>query len=205
MLQTISSHFQSAASIRAYKILFASSLTWLALELAFPSLVSDGFVPVVMVGMDALLLGIAIGDLRTRRVPNLVTYPLMLAGIVRALWVHDPVFLLYWGALWLLWTARFIGGGDAKLLMGLFGLFPDMRMTWLVAASVFVTGVPYLVYKHRHALTNVSGWGSALRVLGMRLITLQLLPSPSEFDREAVPFAFSFCLAGAVYLWLRGG
>jgi len=205
MLQTINSRLQSTTYIRAYKILLACSLTWLALELAFPNLLSDAFFTVAIIGMDALLLGIAIGDLRTRRVPNLVTYPLMLAGILRAIWFHDPVFLLYWGALWLLWTARFIGGGDAKLLMGLFGLFPDMRMTWLVAASVFVTGIPYLVYKHRHALTNVSGWGSALRTLGMRLITLQLLPSPSEFDREAVPFAFSFCLAGAAYLWLRGG
>ncbi len=203
MLQVVGSPFLSAPFIRGCKILLVGVVTLLALALVFPRLLPDAPIPVAVVGMDALFVGISLHDFRTRSVPNMVTYPLMTVGALRALLFHDPGFLIYWGALWLLWTARFMGGGDAKLLMGLFGLFPDMRMTWLVASSVLLTGIPFLLYKHRRALTSAQGWRSALKRLGWRLVTLQLLPSESDFNKEAVPFAFSFCLAGAVYLLLR--
>lgn len=189
---------------RAYKVLVTCGVALLALALTFPSLLPDAPFSMSTVGMGALFLGISLNDFRTRRVPNIVTYPLMAVGALRGLLFYDPGFLIYWGVLWLLWSARFMGGGDAKLLMGIFGLFPDVRMTWLVAASVMVTGIPYLVYKHRRALIKVQGWRSALQRLGWRLVTMQLLPSKSEFEKEAVPFAFSFCLAGAAYLVLRG-
>ncbi len=90
-----------------------------------------------------------------------------------------------------------IGAGDAKLLMGLFGLWPDVKLAYVVAAMILVTGIPYLIWKYRRE------WRSALKGLSWRLFTLQLLPSANEFQKEAVPFAFSFCLAGGVYLFLR--
>ncbi len=203
MLQAAGSPFLSAPFVRVCKTILVCVVTVFALALVFPRLLPVAPIPVALVGMNALFVGISLHDFRTRRVPNMVTYPLITVGVVRALLFRDPSFLIYWGALWLLWTTRFMGAGDAKLLMGLFGLFPDMRMTWLVATSVLVTGIPFLLYKHRHALTNVRDWRSLLKRLGWRLATLQLLPSESEFDNEAVPFAFSFCLAGAVYLLLR--
>lgn len=205
MMQTLGAHFISTPLIRACKIFLTGGIALLAFALVFPRLLSDTPDSVSMLGMDALFIGIALHDLRTRRVPNLVTYPLMAVGILRAMFLRDPGVLAYWGVLWLLWTARFMGGGDAKLLMGLFGLFPDMQMTWLVSASVLVTGIPFLIYKHRRALVDVRGWWSVLHNLGLRLVTLQLLPSQSEFEKEAVPFAFSFCLAGAAYLFLCAG
>lgn len=205
MLQTIGACFLSAPFIRACKIFLAGGIAFLAFALVFPRFFSDTPHVMAMLGMNALFIGIALHDLQTRRVPNLVTYPLMAGGILRAILLRDPGFLAYWGVLWLLWTARFMGGGDAKLLMGLFGLFPDIRMTWLVSASVLVTGIPFLTYKHRRALISVRGWRSALRDLGLRLVTLQLLPSQIEFEKEAVPFAFSFCLAGAAYLSFYAG
>ncbi len=180
------------------EVLIFLGLAALALVLVFPAWSS---VPIwiPMAGMDALLFGIAVKDFQEQRIPNLVTYPLMLAGIVRAYTLQDATFLLFWLVLWLAWETHFMGAGDAKLLMGLFALWPDMQLASVIGVSVLLTGIPYLLVKYR------CEWRSALRGLVWRLFTLRLLPSPAEFQNEAVPFAFSFCLAGAVYLWVRLG
>lgn len=83
-----------------------------------------------MVETAVLLLGIgflaitAYGDVRTRRIPNVLSLAIAILGLLRVMLVHDPVaaghtlaagtaifaaaFLLFWyGA---------IGGGDAKLV-----------------------------------------------------------------------------------------
>ncbi len=181
-----------------WKVLVIAGLVALALTLVFPTISSVPlWIPIV--GMEALLVGIAVQDLAQERVPNLVTYPLMLAGLVRAVALQDPSFLPYWAVLWLAWSARLMGAGDAKLLMALFGLWPDMELAYVVAATILATGIPFLVLKYRRQ------WRTALRGLAWRLFTLQILPSPAEFQKEAVPYAFSFCLAGGIYLYLRLG
>ena len=178
--------------------LIVLGLAALALVLVFPAW-SSVSIWIPMIGMDALFFGIAVKDFQEQRIPNLVTYPLMFAGVVRAYILQDATFLLFWFALWLAWEAHLAGAGDAKLLMGLFALWPDMQLAYVVAASILITGIPYLVYKYRRQ------WRVALRGLGWRLFTLKLLPSPAEFQNEAVPYAFSFCLAGGIYLWMRLG
>jgi Flp pilus assembly protein protease CpaA len=155
---------------------------------------------IAFIGIAALFVQISLNDFKTRRVLNTVTYPLMAIGIVRAIAYRDGIFLLYWAVFFALWTTRFMGGGDAKLLMGLFGLFPDFQLAWFVAVSVLATGLPYLAYKYRHQWRTIP---RALQRMLWRLITRQFLPSPAEFEKEAVPYAFSFCLAGAVYLLMR--
>jgi len=181
---------------RAYEMLFPVAIAFCALGLVFPDALPIPF-PIAVVGMVALFIWISINDFKTRRVPNVVTYPLMLVGIVRAVAFRDGIFLLYWAVFFTLWTARFMGGGDAKLLMGLFGLFPDFQLAWLVALCILVTGLPYLAYKYRHQ------WRTIPRALFWRLVTRQFLPSQAEFEKDAVPYAFSFCLAGGVYLLTR--
>jgi Flp pilus assembly protein protease CpaA len=150
--------------------------------------------PFAVVAINALFVWISWNDFKTRQVPNIVTYPLMLIGVVRAIAFGDGVFLLYWAVFFALWTARFMGGGDAKLLMGLFGLFPDFQLARLVGASILVTGIPYLLYKYRR------DWRNIPRALFWRILTRQFLPSQAEFEGQAVPYAVSFCLAGAVHL-----
>ena len=181
---------------RVCKTLVSISIGGLALVLVFPEAFSVP-APMASGGMIALFIWISINDFKTRRVPNAITYPLMLVGIVRAVSFRDGIFLLYWIVFFTLWTTRFMGGGDAKLLMGLFGLFPDFQLAWLVAFGILVTGLPYLAYKYRHQ------WRTIPRALFWRLITRQFLPNQVEFEKEAVPYAFSFCLAGAAYLLLR--
>jgi len=175
---------------------FAAGL--LALALIFPEVLRIPF-PMAVVGMNALFVWIALNDLKTRRVPNLVTYPLIAIGVVHAIAHGDGSFLLYWVVVFSLWTTRFMGGGDAKLLMGLLGLFPDLELAWLMAASILATGIPYLLYKYRHE------WRTVPSALFWRLVTRQLLPSQAEFEKEAVPYAFSFCLGCSVYLLIRLG
>lgn len=185
---------------RTYTMFVSASVAVLALVLVLPETLpiplglSSG---IAFAGIAALFVQISLNDFKTRRVPNTVTYPLMAIGIVRAIAYRDAIFLLYWAVFFALWTTRFMGGGDAKLLMGLFGLFPDFQLAWFVAVSILVTGLPYLAYKYRHQ------WRTIPRALFWRLITRQFLPSQAEFEKEAVPYAFSFCLAGAVYLLMR--
>ena len=179
--------------VRAYVTLLPIAAGVLAFALAFPPALHTPF-QLVFVGMSALCVWISLVDFRIHRVPNWITYPLMLAGVARAIALVNATFLVYWFVLFTLWQIRFMGGGDAKLLMGFFGLFPDFQLAWLMAISILVTGIPYLVFKYRHQWRNIP------RALFFRLITRQLLPSPSEFEKEAVPYAFSFCLGCTAYL-----
>ncbi len=196
MMQTVGARFRSPQIIRAYKMFLRLGVLVIGLVLAFPNLfpISRG---ILLAGVGGLLIGISVNDLRTRLVPNYVTYPLMIVGVARAVVLGDAAFLVFWLVCFFLWVARFMGGGDAKLLMGLFGLFPDMEFAWAIAVSVLATGIPYLIFKYR------GRWRSALKRLVWRLVTRQLLPSEEEFDEKAVPFAFSFCLAGGIYLLLQ--
>lgn len=197
MTQIIAAHpFFRRASIACRtcgRILVPIGIGVLAFALVWREALPFPF-PIAFVGINALFVWISWNDLRTRRVPNTVTYPLMAIGIVRALAFRDGGFLIYWGVFFVLWTVRFMGGGDAKLLMGLFGLFPDFRLAQIVAASIMVTGIPYLLFKYRR------DWRTVPRTLVWRILSHQLLPSEEEFEGQAVPYAFSFCLAGAVYL-----
>jgi Flp pilus assembly protein protease CpaA len=179
--------------VRACKKLVPVGIGALALGWVFPETFALP-APLALGGMLVLFLWISVNDFKTRRVPNTVTYPLIVVGIIRAIAFHDGIFLLYWVVFFTLWTVRFIGGGDAKLLMGLFGLFPDVLLAWCVALCVIVTGLPYLAYKYRQQ------WRTIPRTLFWRLVTRQFLPSQAEFEQDAVPYAFSFCLAGAAYL-----
>ncbi len=177
----------------AYRSLVTVGIGLIALALVWREALPVPF-PIALGGIHALFVWISWNDFKTRRVPNGVTYPLMAIGVVRAIALRDGVFLVYWLILFSLWMAHFMGAGDAKLLMGLFGLFPDIQLARLMGASILVTGIPYLLYKYRRE------WRSVPRALMWRLITGQLLPSEAEFESEAVPYAFAFCLAGAVYL-----
>jgi len=179
--------------IRAYKILLPIGIGMLALGWVFPETFALP-APLALGGMLVLFIWISINDFKTRRVPNTVTYPLMAVGVIRAIAFRDGIFLLYWAVFFTLWAAHFMGGGDAKLLMGLFGLFPNVQLAWWVALSILVTGLPYLAYKYRRQ------WRTIPRALFWRLVTRQFLPSQAEFEQDAVPYAFSFCLGGAAYL-----
>lgn len=113
-----------------------------------------------------LVVGAAAGiDLRSRRVPNLLTIPFMLAGL--ALHPPDAGALLLAAAAFLLWRIGAWGGGDAKLWMGLAFWTPPGRGTAMAlafGASVLAAGALALAFRllrnrirRRPALEGVLG------------------------------------------------
>lgn len=90
-----------------------------------------------MYALALLCLLVTLYDHRYRRVPNWITFPLMLIGFVEnfpgapALWFGSTLLLTAWGSGWM-------GGGDVKLWVGLlwctFSFCGDV-----VALHMFVT------------------------------------------------------------------
>ncbi len=74
--------------------------------------------PISMYALFFLCLFVTVHDFRYRRVPNEITLPLLLIGIVAsfpgspALWMGSILLLTAWGSGWM-------GGGDVKLWVGL--------------------------------------------------------------------------------------
>lgn len=158
---------------------------------------------VLIVGMGILAV-IAYGDVRARRIPNVLSLAIAMLGLLRIILLHDPVagahtltaaaaifvaaFLLFWhGA---------IGGGDAKL----------------VAATALFVGYHNLF--GFLFLMSVCGGTLAVVMLARHTLRLRLwLPSrragiPSTAERIAapawptVPYGVAIAAAGVVTLIL---
>jgi len=87
-----------------------------------------------------LVFCLAAYDARTKRVPNWVTLPLLIAGLV----LHFPGLPITWLACLLLfsaWHFGALGGGDAKLWMALLWLVP----LELVLPAVLAMAVAFLL------------------------------------------------------------
>ena len=172
------------------------------------------------------LLVIAYVDARTATISNWLTLPViaLLGGwrILRGAWyaletrlgisppcIYTPhglgdegalsalVFMiLAWGLCFALWELHIMGGGDAKTLMGLFALFPTVDFGIFLAAAMLILTLPLLWLKLR---------GSRLRDmvhgLGKRLRQGPFFPTQHELAEKGRPYAWTFCLAGVIYLW----
>ena len=89
----------------------------------------------------------AVWDLRTRRIPNKLTLPALVAGIVYQLAFNGLAglgdaglaFLVGFGSLFVLWIVGGGGGGDVKL-MGALSVWLGFAMTWqvLITSTVLV-------------------------------------------------------------------
>lgn len=81
-------------------------------------------------------------DLRTRRIPNLLTLPTFLLGWAYQGWFFGVdglkdagfAFALGFGTLFLLWLMGTSGGGDVKL-MGALAVWLGLRLTMIVLAA----------------------------------------------------------------------
>jgi Flp pilus assembly protein protease CpaA len=101
------------------------------------------FVPV------ALTIAVSLYDFHFRRVPNWVTLPLLLAGII----CHFPGTVetcLACVLLFMAWHAGWMGGGDAKLWMALLWLAPsgaEQAAFVAMAVTLVATGLLQLVWR----------------------------------------------------------
>jgi Flp pilus assembly protein protease CpaA len=173
------------------------------------------------------LFAIAYLDARTATIPNALTLPMMaILGGVRmgraagyalssrisplgqALdpwmgWFSDAqavgqlmLMVISWAFCFALWEGHIVGGGDAKTLMGILALFPSVDFVVFLAAAVLVLSLPLLWLRWRgRRLRDVAG------SIGQRLSEGALLPTEQQLAEEGRPYAWTFCLPGAIYLW----
>ena len=114
-----------------------------------------------MIWLFIYVLAISLYDLRTRRIPNWYTLPLILAGMV----AHFPGHLEVWlasFALFSAWASDWMGAGDVKLWMALFWALPvesSSQALSFMFISFFLSGVAQILWRaikqtsNTHALT----------------------------------------------------
>lgn len=95
-----------------------------------------------------LVLLLSLYDLLYRTVPNWITLPLICLG----LYLHlpgDPVIWFASAVLFSAWKSGFMGGGDAKLWMGLLwclSSLEDKMVLWMFAAFM-LTGLAQIIVR----------------------------------------------------------
>ena len=104
--------------------------------------------------------------------------------------------LISWVVLFLLWQGHILGGGDAKVLMALFALFPTLPFLIVFSLIKVVVTLPLLVAKY---------WGrrpsDLAQGLRQRARDGRWLPDQQELASQGQSNCWTYCLPGAVYLW----
>ena len=91
---------------------------------------------------------ISLYDLKYRKIPNWVTWPLMLLGLYVS-FPSNPIIWIASAFIFSAWKFGFMGGGDAKLWIGLLwclSSFGDNVVVWMFVAWM-VTGVSQIVMR----------------------------------------------------------
>ena len=102
-----------------------------------------------MIWLLFYLLAVSLYDLRTCRIPNWYTIPLILAGMV----AHFPGTMDLWLACYLLlsaWASGGMGAGDVKLWLAVLWALPDSNIPSLIlllSLSFLVTTVIQFVWR----------------------------------------------------------
>ena len=152
------------------------------------------------------LVGISVWDRRHRRVPNWLVLPGMFGALlfqIALAMAKSPrtspmtagslgFALASWVVLFLMWQAHFFGGGDAKLLMALFCLFPTRQFLLLFAIVVFAVTVPLLI-----AQLVQHGGQYAVQELRERIGQHQLMPTAEDLQTKGRPHCWSLALPGS--------
>ncbi|MSU75732.1 MAG: hypothetical protein EXS55_04435 [Candidatus Magasanikbacteria bacterium] len=112
-------------------------------------------------------------DIKTRRIPNWLTLPGIMIGLLAALvvggqsiFISHLVGAVILGGVWfVLWQLGMMGGGDQKLMM-LVGAWLGQSFAWFALVSVAVCGgflaLAYTYRRHRQELALT--WRQTFRV-----------------------------------------
>ena len=157
----------------------------------------------LQISVTMWMVSVAVIDHRTAKIPNRLVIPVMLGvGAVRLL---EGVFgqpqrfllLVAWAAIFGMWMLHFIGGGDAKFVMGEYALFPTMEFTALLAFILLILTVPLLLWEMRgRSFAEMRGG------LQARLVTGQVMPTEKELQERGRQYAWTFAVPGILYTWL---
>ena len=102
-----------------------------------------------MIWLFIFVLVISLYDLRTRRIPNCCTLPLIVTGLI----LHFPGHLDLWlGSFILLsaWANHWMGAGDVKLWLAVLWFLPiefSSRALPLMFLTFFLTGVAQILWR----------------------------------------------------------
>jgi Flp pilus assembly protein protease CpaA len=107
-----------------------------------------------------LVLAVSLYDLRTGRVPNWVTLPLLGVGVI-ASFPGTPDRWLLSLLLYVAWSLGWMSAGDAKLWMALLWVIPNSQIACFFATLFFTGLLQILARKFRHQpLTSVRSPGA---------------------------------------------
>jgi Flp pilus assembly protein protease CpaA len=137
-------------------------------------------------------------DFKVQRIPNWLTLPPMIAGLLWRAAHLDFRWAPFWAGCLALWLLNGMGGGDVKLLMALFGLFPRIELFYLLVLFTVACVAPVLFVRY----ARVHGLAVWLRRMLYRFARLRLFPSRAEMQMSAEPFTFIIALAGIAYVWV---
>jgi Flp pilus assembly protein protease CpaA len=102
-----------------------------------------------MIWLCIYVLAISLYDLRTRRIPNWYTLPLVLSGMI----AHFPGHLDVWLASFILlyaWLNHWMGAGDVKLWLALLWALPvelSFHSLPFMFVSIFLTGLAQMLWR----------------------------------------------------------
>ena len=121
-----------------------------------------------------LVILISLYDLKYRKIPNLFTLPLMLLGLYVS-FPGNPIIWIASAFIFSAWKFGFMGGGDAKLWIGLLwclSSFGNYVVVWMFAA-LMMTGVAQIVVRalsQKRLAAGFKGAGAWRAVVFMGLL-----------------------------------
>jgi len=130
---------------------------------------------VFLPGLLGLTIFISLYDFRHARIPNWVTIPLFIIGLI----FNSPhpigIYVLL-GSFWIAWKLGWMGGGDAKLWMALIVTLPSgYQMLWTIPLVFFATGALQLLWRKIRGmpLTGIRSPGAWRTIAYMLVILVQ--------------------------------
>jgi Flp pilus assembly protein protease CpaA len=105
--------------------------------------------PQPMICLLFYIIAVSLYDLRTHRIPNWCTLPLVIAGML----AHFPGHIDLWLVCFLLvsaWVSGWMGAGDAKLWMAILWALPNTNipsLTLLVSTSFLLSGIAQILWR----------------------------------------------------------
>jgi Flp pilus assembly protein protease CpaA len=145
----------------------------------------------------AVLVAVSIVDLRTRRVPQIVTMPLLALLCLWRLWRGDSIVFLYWLAAFSLYAFHVCGAGDVKVILIELALWPSAAFVIVLGLTVAVLGTLVSTVHYR----SIRACLRRLQIAGARLLS-GCAPSETELAASGAPQVFLFVAGAAIYLAL---
>ncbi len=143
----------------------------------------------------ACLAVLAIVDLRTRRVPQIVTMPLLAILGVWRLGRGDWIVLACWAAAFMLYAFHICNAGDVKVIMVELAVWPSIPFVVVLGVSVAVLGAVVSVARFR----GVGPFLRSMQVAGGRLLSGRP-PTQAELQAQGLPQVFLYVAGAALYL-----